>query len=322
MTTISKLLVAGRGEIALRIIRTAHELDIATVAVYSDPDAAEPFAAGADEAVRLPGAAPAQTYLRGDLIVEAARATGAQAVHPGYGFLSENAAFARACQQAGLIFVGPPPAAIEAMGSKIAARELMAAAGVPVLPGAVAGTGDGADALASAAARVGYPLLVKAAYGGGGRGMRLVAGPGELAAAVASASREAESAFGDGTVFAERLVERPRHIEVQIIGDSHGTVAHLFERECSVQRRYQKIIEEAPSPAVDDALRERLTTAAVTAAKAIGYTGAGTVEFVLEEATGEFWFLEMNTRLQVEHPVTELVTGLDLVAVQLAVAEG
>ncbi|MBO0787507.1 MAG: acetyl/propionyl-CoA carboxylase subunit alpha, partial [Actinobacteria bacterium] len=214
MTTISKLLVAGRGEIALRIIRTAHELDVGTVAVYSDPDAAEPFVAAADEAVRLPGAAPAQTYLRGDLIIEAARVTGAQAVHPGYGFLSENAAFARACQQAGLIFVGPPPAAIEAMGSKIAARELMAAAGVPVLPGAVAGTGDGADALASAAAQVGYPLLVKAAYGGGGRGMRRVAGPGELAAAVASASREAESAFGDGTVFAERLVERPRHIEV------------------------------------------------------------------------------------------------------------
>ncbi|MDR0344553.1 MAG: ATP-grasp domain-containing protein [Nocardiopsaceae bacterium] len=320
--TISKLLVAGRGEIALRIIRTAHELDVGTVAVYSDPDAAEPFVAAADEAVRLPGAAPAQTYLRGDLIIAAARATGAQAVHPGYGFLSENAAFARACQQAGLIFVGPPPAAIEAMGSKIAARELMAAAGVPVLPGAVAGTGDGADALASAAAQVGYPLLVKAAYGGGGRGMRRVAGPGELAAAVASASREAESAFGDGTVFAERLVERPRHIEVQIFGDSHGTVAHLFERECSVQRRYQKIIEEAPSPVVDDELRARLTTAAVAAGQAIGYTGAGTVEFVLAEATGEFWFLEMNTRLQVEHPVTELVTGLDLVAVQLAVAEG
>jgi acetyl/propionyl-CoA carboxylase alpha subunit len=320
MPPISKLLIAGRGEIAARIIRTAHELDIATVAVYSDPDAAEPFVLAAGEAVRLPGATAAQTYLRGDAIIAAALATGAQAVHPGYGFLSENAGFARACAQAGLVFVGPPPAAIEAMGSKIAARELMAAAGLPVLPGAAV-LADEAGALADAAGPVGYPLLVKAAYGGGGRGMRIVAGPGELAGAVASAQREAAASFGDPTVFLERYLPRARHIEVQIAGDSQGTITHLFERECSVQRRYQKIIEEAPSPVVDGALRARLTAAAVTAGQAVGYTGLGTVEFVLD-ASGSFCFLEMNTRLQVEHPVTELVTGLDLVAVQLAVAEG
>ncbi|MGE5135945.1 MAG: biotin carboxylase N-terminal domain-containing protein [Gemmatimonadota bacterium] len=324
MPVISKLLVAGRGEIALRIMRTARELDIATVAVYSDPDEGEPFAAAADEAVRLPGAAPADTYLRGDAIIAAARATGAQAIHPGYGFLSENAGFARDCAAAGLIFVGPSPEAIEAMGSKVAAKEVMAAAGVPVLPGLTVPAGGAAapGALAEAAAGIGYPLLVKAAFGGGGRGMRIVDRPDELAEAVASASREAASAFGDGTVFLERYIQRPRHVELQIIGDSHGTVAHLFERECSIQRRYQKIIEEAPSPAVDEDLRERLTGAALTAGRAIGYCGAGTVEFVLEETTGSFWFLEMNTRLQVEHPVTELITGLDLVAVQLAVAEG
>lgn len=324
MPTISKLLVAGRGEIALRIMRTARELDIGTVAVYSDPDEGEPFVAAADEAVRLPGAAPADTYLRGDLIIGAAKATGAQAIHPGYGFLSENAGFARDCAAAGLIFVGPSPEAIETMGSKVAAKEVMEAAGIPVLPGATVEAMGETDPgkLAGAAAEIGYPLLVKAAFGGGGRGMRIVAGPDELAESVASARREAESAFGDGTVFLERYVQRPRHIELQIIGDSHGNVAHLFERECSIQRRYQKIIEEAPSPAVDDALRERLAATAVAAGRAIGYRGAGTVEFVLEEATGSFWFLEMNTRLQVEHPVTELITGLDLVAVQLAVAEG
>ncbi len=324
MTTITKLLVAGRGEIALRIMRTARELDIATVAVYSDPDAGEPFAAAADEAVRLPGAAPGDTYLRGDLIIEAARLTGAQAIHPGYGFLSENAGFARDCAAAGLIFVGPSPKAIETMGSKIAAKEAMAAAGIPVLPGVTVEAMGETDPgkLADAAAEAGYPLLVKAAFGGGGRGMRIVAGPGELADAVAGARREAESAFGDGTVFLERYIQQPRHIELQIIGDSQGNVGHLFERECSIQRRYQKIIEEAPSPAVDDALRERLIATAVAAGQAIGYCGAGTVEFVLDERTGSFWFLEMNTRLQVEHPVTELITGLDLVAVQLAVAGG
>jgi propionyl-CoA carboxylase alpha chain len=353
---IRKLLVAGRGEIALRIMRTARDLGIATVAVYSDPDEGEPFVAAADEAVALPGAAPADTYLRGDLIIGAALAAGAQAIHPGYGFLSENGTFARDCDAAGLVFIGPPAAAIEAMGDKVAAKELMAAAGVPVLPWVTVGTGLGpageeagpaelAPAVAlpglgaagpagarlpearpgrltEAAAGIGYPLLVKAAFGGGGRGIRIVTGPGELAEAVAGARREAASAFGDPTVFLERYVEHPRHVEVQIIGDSHGTVAHLFERECSVQRRYQKIIEEAPSPAVTGELRERLTTAAVAAGRAIGYVGAGTVEFVLEPGTGSFWFLEMNTRLQVEHPVTELVTGCDLVALQLAVAEG
>ena len=328
MPAISKLLVAGRGEIALRIMRTARELDMATVAVFSDPDADAPFVAAADEAVHLPGAAPAQTYLRGAAIIAAARLTGAQAIHPGYGFLSENAGFAHACAQAGLIFVGPTPEAIEAMGSKIRAKELMAAAGIPVLPGVAIpmgerrpGGGAGDSGLGGVAAGIGYPLLVKAAYGGGGRGMRIVTSPDELAEAVASASREAASAFGDGTVFLERFVERPRHIEVQIVGDSHGNVAHLFERECSIQRRYQKIIEEAPSPAVDDRLRGELTAAAVAAGRAIGYLGAGTVEFVLDPSGG-FYFLEMNTRLQVEHPVTEMVTGLDLVAVQLAIAEG
>ena len=320
---IRKLLIANRGEIAARIIRTAQAMDIATVAVHSDPDAGAPFVALADEAVRLPGAAPGETYLRGELIVEAARATGADAVHPGYGFLSENAGFARACAQAGLVFVGPSPEAIEAMGSKTAAKERMAAAGVPTLPGAVIGARGELDesAVARAAEGIGYPLLVKAAFGGGGRGMRIVRAPGELAEAVAGARREAASAFGDGTVFLERFVERPRHVEVQVFGDTHGTVVHLFERECSIQRRYQKIIEEAPSPAVTPELRAELGAAAVAAAKAIDYVGAGTVEFVLDQS-GRFFFLEVNTRLQVEHPVTELVTGLDLVRVQLQVADG
>ena len=316
--TISKLLVANRGEIALRVIRTAREMDVATVAVFSDPDADAPFVHAADEAVALPGSSPADTYLRGDLVIAAALATGAQAVHPGYGFLSENAGFARDCAAAGLVFVGPTPEAIDAMGSKTAAKELMAAAGVPVLPGVV--VDEGTDLVAEAA-RIGYPVLVKAAFGGGGRGMRIVAGPDGLTDAVDSARREAVSAFGDGTVFLERYVERPRHVEVQVVGDTHGTVVHLFERECSIQRRYQKVLEEAPSPAVDDALRAQLGKAAVAAAQAIGYVGAGTVEFVLAP-DGDFFFLEVNTRLQVEHPVTELVTGLDLVRVQLQVAEG
>ncbi|MHA6796255.1 ATP-binding protein [Pseudonocardia bannensis] len=315
---IQRLLIANRGEIAARVMRTAHVLGISTVAVFSDPDADAPFVALADEAVRLPGAAPSETYLRGDLIIGAARATGADAIHPGYGFLSENAGFARACADAGLTFVGPPPEAIAAMGSKLEAKSLMEAAGVPVLPSVT--VSDDTD-LAESGARVGFPLLVKAAFGGGGRGMRVVHGPGELADAVEGARREAASAFGDGTVFLERFVVDPRHVEVQIFGDSHGSVVHLFERECSIQRRYQKIVEEAPSPAVDDALRAELGAAAVAAGKAIGYVGAGTVEFVLTDS-GEFYFLEVNTRLQVEHPVTELVTGLDLVELQLRVAEG
>jgi len=316
--TINKLLIANRGEIAARVIRTAHGLGIATVAVYSDPDADAPFVTLADEAVRLPGAAPADTYLRGDLIIAAATQTAAGAVHPGYGFLSENAAFARACGDAGLIFVGPAPATIEAMGDKVAAKAMMAAAGVPVLPGVPL---DVEGAQEHAAAEIGFPLLVKAAFGGGGRGMRLVTDPAGLAEAVSAARREAAAAFGDGSVFGERYIPDPRHVEVQILGDAHGEVIHLFERECSIQRRYQKIVEESPSPAVDGELRDALTAAAVTAGQAVGYTGAGTVEFVLDR-DGSFYFLEMNTRLQVEHPVTEAVTGLDLVELQLRIAEG
>ncbi|MEX1007166.1 MAG: biotin carboxylase N-terminal domain-containing protein [Acidimicrobiia bacterium] len=308
---ITKLLVANRGEIACRVMRTARDLGIRTVAVFSDPDERARFVAMADEAVRLPGNAATDTYLRGDLIVDAARRTGAEAVHPGYGFLSEDAAFSRACEDAGIVFVGPPASVVEAMGSKLEAKRLMAAAGVPVLPGA---TVDAAD-------EVGYPLLVKAAFGGGGRGMRVVTSPHELADAVDSAQREAASAFGDGTVFLERFVERPRHVEVQVFADQQGSVVHLFERECSIQRRHQKIVEEAPCVALDDAQRGELCEAAVSAAKAIGYVNAGTVEFLLDEED-RFWFLEVNTRLQVEHPVTELVTGLDLVALQLAVAQG
>jgi len=313
-----KLLIANRGEIAARIMRTAHGLGIATVAVFSDPDADAPYVTMADEAVRLPGAAPADTYLRGEAIIAAAVKAGADAVHPGYGFLSENAAFARACADAGLVFVGPRPDTITAMGNKVAAKAIMAAAGVPVLPGV---TITGAEDLAAAAAEVAYPLLVKAAYGGGGRGMRLVRDPAELAEAVTGARSEAASAFGDGTVFLERFVTDPRHVEVQILGDHAGTVVHLFERECSIQRRYQKILEECPSPAVGGELRAALTKAAVAVGQAIGYVGVGTVEFVLDR-DGSFYFLEVNTRLQVEHPVTEEVTGLDLVELQLRIAEG
>jgi acetyl/propionyl-CoA carboxylase alpha subunit len=315
---IRTLLVANRGEIAVRVLRTAHTMGIATVSVHSDPDADAPHVRLADTAVRLPGATPTETYLRGDLLIDAARATGADAVHPGYGFLSENAGFARACTAAGLVFVGPSPGTIAAMGSKVEARALMEAAGVPVLPGAT--VTEGSD-LAAVAATIGFPLLVKAAFGGGGRGMRVVRSADRLADAVAGARREAASAFGDGTVFLERLVVDPRHVEVQILGDASGEVVHLFERECSVQRRYQKIVEECPSPAVDDALRAELGATAVAAGRAIGYTGAGTVEFVLDRE-GRFSFLEVNTRLQVEHPVTELVTGLDLVELQLRLAEG
>jgi propionyl-CoA carboxylase alpha chain len=323
VTRIRKLLIANRGEIASRVIRTARALDIATVAVFAGPDADAPYVAEADEAVPLPGATAEETYLRADAIIGAALRTGADAIHPGYGFLSENAGFAQACADAGLVFVGPPPEAIRAMGSKTSAKRLMAQAGVPVLPGLTLGDGEekseNLEDLSVTAG--GLPLLVKAAFGGGGRGMRVVHEPGELHAAVAAARREAAAAFGNGTVFLERLVQRPRHVEVQIFADSHGQVTHLFERDCSIQRRYQKIIEESPSPAVDSELRTELGNAAVLAAKTIGYVGAGTVEFILDEA-GDFYFLEVNTRLQVEHPVTELVTGLDLVALQIAVAEG
>ncbi|MCO5996801.1 acetyl/propionyl/methylcrotonyl-CoA carboxylase subunit alpha [Actinoallomurus rhizosphaericola] len=306
---ISRLLVANRGEIARRVFRTCRDLGITTVAVFSDPDASLPHVGEADLAVRLPGAAPAETYLDGEAIVAAARAAGADAVHPGYGFLSENAAFAEAVIAAGLTWVGPPPAAIAAMGSKIEAKRLMGEAGVPVLPELDPATVSE------------FPVLVKASAGGGGRGMRIVRAAGDLPGAVEAARREAASAFGDPTVFCEPLLTGARHIEVQVLADSHGTVWTLGERECSIQRRHQKVIEEAPSPAVDAALRERLSEAAAAAARAIGYTGAGTVEFMLTPG-GEFFFLEVNTRLQVEHPVTECVYGVDLVALQLEVAEG
>jgi len=318
-TPITKLLVANRGEIASRIMRTARQLDIATVAVFSDADVDAPFVADADEAVRLPGSSATDTYLRADLLVAAARTTGADAVHPGYGFLSERAEFAQACVDAGLVFVGPPPGVIEAMGSKVRAKEIMSAAGVPVLPGAT--TGDDLEAVGRAAEEIGFPLLVKATHGGGGRGIRVVEQSGGLVEAIQSARREAASSSGGGDVFLERYVTLPRHVEVQILGDVHGNVTHLFERECSLQRRFQKVVEEAPSPAVDPALRTLMGDAAVAAARAIGYVGAGTVEFLLDPE-GHFYFLEVNTRLQVEHPVTEMVTGLDLVLVQLLVAEG
>jgi propionyl-CoA carboxylase alpha chain len=314
---VRSLLVANRGEIARRVFRTARAMGVGTVAVYSDADADAPFVAEAQASVHLPGNAPSDTYLRGDLVIAAALAAGADAVHPGYGFLSEDAAFARAVLDAGLIWVGPPPAAIDAMGSKIEAKALMSDAGVPVLPGGEVSAGTDLVALAEG---IGYPVLVKASAGGGGRGMRVVEAADQLADAVASAQREAESAFGSGRVFLERYVQRPRHVEVQVVADAHGQVFALGERDCSLQRRHQKVVEEAPSPAVTPAVRERLLAAAVTAARAVDYRGVGTVEFVL---SGEqFWFLEMNTRLQVEHPVTELVTGLDLVRLQLLVADG
>ncbi|HJT92641.1 MAG TPA: biotin carboxylase N-terminal domain-containing protein [Mycobacterium sp.] len=305
------------------MIRTAREMDIATVAVFSDADRDAPYVGQADESVHLPGTAPGDTYLRADLVLAAAQRTGAAAIHPGYGFLSENEQFARACADAGVIFVGPSPQAIAAMGSKIEAKAMMQAAGVPVLPGATVEceADEQPDRLRQAAEDIGFPILVKAAFGGGGRGMRIVSGKADLVEAVASARREAASAFGDGTVFLEKFVESPRHIEVQIFGDTHGSLVHLGERECSIQRRYQKIIEEAPSTAVDDALRDELGRAAVAAGKALAYEGAGTVEFVMAQ-DGAFYFLEVNTRLQVEHPVTEMVTGIDLVRAQLLVAAG
>ncbi|MFS8095837.1 biotin/lipoyl-binding protein [Lentzea alba] len=305
---IKTLLIANRGEIARRIIRTCDALGIRTVAVFSDPDADAPHVREADLAVNLPGASPTDTYLRADLIVEAAKKAGADAVHPGYGFLSENADFARKVQAAGLTWVGPEPDSIEAMGSKVAAKKRMAAAGVPTLPELDPETVTE------------FPVLIKASAGGGGRGMRIVRNHNEFADALASARREAESAFGDPTVFCEPLLEHARHVEVQILADTHGTVWALGERECSIQRRHQKIVEESPSPAVTDDVRNRLFVAATAAAESIGYVGAGTVEFMLKGE--DFHFLEVNTRLQVEHPVTELVHGVDLVEWQLRIAEG
>ncbi|WP_404959466.1 acetyl/propionyl/methylcrotonyl-CoA carboxylase subunit alpha [Streptomyces sp. 147326] len=311
MQPISSLLVANRGEIAVRIFRTARALGLATVAVHSDPDADALHVRDADAAVRLPGAAPADTYLRGDLIIKAALAAGADAVHPGYGFLSENAGFAREVQDSGLTWIGPPPEAIEAMASKTRAKDLMRAAGVPLLDPVEPAAATSAD----------LPLLLKAAAGGGGRGMRVVRDLAGLEEALDAASAEARSAFGDGEVFAEPYVERGRHVEVQILADAHGTVWALGTRDCSLQRRHQKVIEEAPAPGLPRALRENLHAAAVAAARAVSYRGAGTVEFLVTP-DGRPYFLEMNTRLQVEHPVTEAVFGLDLVALQLRVAEG
>ncbi|MFF5875416.1 biotin carboxylase N-terminal domain-containing protein [Streptomyces californicus] len=308
---IHSLLVANRGEIACRVFRTCRDLGITTVAVYSDADADALHVREADLAVRLPGAAPADTYLRGDLVVAAALAAGADAVHPGYGFLSENAAFAAAVQEAGLVWVGPPVKAIELMASKTRAKELMAGAGVPLLAPVDPAMADEDN----------LPLLLKAAAGGGGRGMRIVRELGALPGELQAASAEAASAFGDGEVFAEPYVERGRHVEVQVMADAHDTVWALGTRDCSLQRRHQKVIEEAPAPGLDDSLRERLHEAAVAAARAVDYRGAGTVEFLVS-AEGRPYFLEMNTRLQVEHPVTEAVFGLDLVALQLRVAEG
>jgi acetyl-CoA/propionyl-CoA carboxylase biotin carboxyl carrier protein len=316
------VLVANRGEIAVRVIDTLRRMGIRSVAVYSDPDAGARHVLAADVAVRIGPAKASESYLSIERIIDAARRTGADAVHPGYGFLSENAAFAAACERAGLVFVGPPVAAIEAMGDKIRAKLTVAQAGVPVVPGRT--EPDMTDEqLADAAAEVGFPVLLKPSAGGGGKGMRLVTSAGEVAEAIASARREATSSFGDGTLLVERFVTQPRHIEIQVLADAHGTVLHLGERECSLQRRHQKIVEEAPSPFLDEPTRQRMGQAAVDAAKVVGYTGAGTVEFIVSaDRPDEFFFMEMNTRLQVEHPVTELVTGIDLVEQQLRVAAG
>jgi acetyl/propionyl-CoA carboxylase alpha subunit len=320
----NKVLIANRGEIAVRIMRTCREMGIRTVAVYSDADRRARHVVEADEAVRIGSAAPGDSYLRGDRIIDAARATGAEAIHPGYGFLSENDAFADDCVRAGLAFVGPPADAMAAMGSKTRARRLMEAAGVPVVPGeSPADQSD--DALAAAVERVGRPALVKPSEGGGGIGMRVVSRESDAVAEIQAARRAAEHAFGDGTLYVERLIERPRHVEIQVFADAHDACVSLFERECSLQRRHQKVVEESPSPVMTPELRRHMGEAAVAAARAAGYRNAGTVEFLVEGGDTEsprFYFLEMNTRLQVEHPVTEQVLGLDLVRAQLAVAAG
>jgi geranyl-CoA carboxylase alpha subunit len=319
-TPFHKILIANRGEIALRIMRTARRLGYGVVAVYSDADRESLHVREADEAVRIGEALPAQSYLRIDAIIGAAKASGADAVHPGYGFLAENEEFAQACRDAGLVFIGPSPDAIKAMGNKAGAKEIMQAAFVPCVPGYQGADQSDATMLAEAS-KIGFPVMIKAIAGGGGRGMRLVADAAAFADALRSARSEAQSAFGDAGVILERAIADPRHIEIQVVGDRHGNAIHLGERDCSVQRRHQKLIEEAPSPAVSAELRARMGAVAVAAIKSLGYEGAGTLEFLLDR-NGEFYFMEMNTRLQVEHPVTEAITGLDLVELQLRVAAG
>jgi 3-methylcrotonyl-CoA carboxylase alpha subunit len=322
-----KILIANRGEIACRVAATARRMGIKTVAVYSDADAHAKHVQVCDEAVHIGGSAPKDSYLRWERILQAAQDTGAQAVHPGYGFLSENEDFANACAAAGLVFIGPPASAIQAMGLKAASKQLMEKAGVPLVPGYHAADQDPA-LLQREADRMGYPVLIKASAGGGGKGMRVVNSPAEFADALASCQREAINSFGDDAVLIEKYVQRPRHIEIQVFGDTHGNCVYLFERDCSVQRRHQKVLEEAPAPGMTEALRKQMGEAAVAAAKAVNYVGAGTVEFIVEQTAYDkpesmkFFFMEMNTRLQVEHPVTEAITGLDLVEWQLRVASG
>ncbi len=316
-----KVLIANRGEIAVRIAQTLREMGIGVVAVYSEPDRAAPHVAAADEAWPLEGQVPADTYLRADKIIAIARERGADAIHPGYGFLAENAEFASACRDARIAFIGPPPEVIRAAGDKINARRVATDAGVPVVPGWTGSRDAGRDAVRTEAERIGYPLLVKAAAGGGGRGMRRANSAAELNAALDAAAREARAAFGDDRLFLERCIERPRHVEIQVFGDGHGGLVHLFERDCSVQRRYQKVIEETPSPASSPDLRAAMADAALRVSRALRYVNAGTVEFLVDEG-GRFYFLEINTRLQVEHPVTEMTLGCDLVRAQVLVAAG
>jgi acetyl-CoA carboxylase biotin carboxylase subunit len=315
-----KILIANRGEIASRVAKTCRELGIATVSVYSEADLSSPHVHATDEAVFIGPAQASESYLNVNALLQAAKQTGAEAIHPGYGFLSENSVFARRVAEAGLTFIGPSPHALEAVGNKIFARQTVAKLGVPVIPALENPSAD-SSILQKQVATLGYPLLIKAAAGGGGKGMRIVRQEKDLVDAVAAAQREAASAFADGTVYIERYLERPRHVEVQILGDRHGTLVHLGERECSIQRRYQKIFEETPSPAVSEQLRAQMTAAALTVAKAAGYYNAGTVEFILD-TQGRFYFLEVNARLQVEHPITEWVTQLDLVREQIRIAAG
>jgi len=320
MPEIKKVLIANRGEIALRIIRTCNERNIKTVAVYSTPDASSPHVLSADESVHIGNAPSSESYLVMNKIIDAAKQTGADAIHPGYGFLSENARFASLCKENAIIFIGPTPEAIDMMGDKTKARELMANANVPLPPGTESAMDD-VDEAKKIASEIGYPVLIKAAAGGGGKGMRIVYDPENFEKSVKTAKSEAKSSFGDDRVFVEKYLEEPRHIEFQVFADEHGNVVHMFERECSIQRRHQKVIEEAPSAVVTPELREKMAEAAVTVAKSCNYVGAGTVEFLVDKHL-DFYFLEMNTRLQVEHPVTELITGLDLVSLQIDVAEG